>query len=113
MTLLVYRHIALLSYSIALPCFFAALPNFCCSTSALLDCSAAAWRRRSVAGLAVREARLQEWVARDMLRAGIVALASPAAASHSAEMLSLLRDILLQYLTTSLHPRQVPPRCCS
>ena len=58
-------------------------------------------------GLAAREGRLQKWVARDMLRGGIVALASPAAASHSAEMLSLLRDILLQYLTTSPHPRQV------
>lgn len=63
-----------------------------------------------MAGLAQRDARLQEWVARDMLRAGIVALASPAAASHSAEMLSLLRDILLQYLTTSPHPRQVRAR---
>ena len=63
--------------------------------------------RRSMAGLAQRDTRLQEWVARDMLRGGIVALASPAAASHSAEMLSLLRDVLLQYLTTSPLPRQV------
>ena len=61
-----------------------------------------------MACLAVREPRLQEWVARDMLRGAVVALASPAAASHSAEMLSLLRDILLQYLTTSPHTRQVP-----
>ena len=53
----------------------------------------------------------QEWAGTQLLQAGLQALASPAAAPHQAEVLQLLRLILVQQLASAPGPRQVPPTC--
>jgi len=56
---------------------------------------------------AQREPRLQGWVGTTMLRSGIVAIANSAASYYGAEVLGLLRDILVQQLNSQPGPSQV------
>jgi len=63
---------------------------------------------RHVVEYAQREPRLQGWVGTTMLRGGIVAIANSAASYYGAEVLGLLRDILVQQLNSQPGPSQVP-----
>ena len=66
---------------------------------------------RHVVEYAQREPRLQGWVGTTMLRGGIVAIANSAASYYGAEVLGLLRDILVQQLNSQPGPSQVPSWC--
>ena len=56
--------------------------------------------------IAPREQRLRLWVGTAMLRAGIVAYANAAASYHGADVIGLLRDILIQQLDSQPGPAQ-------
>jgi hypothetical protein len=74
--------------------------------AALTDALCAA---RRFTEFAPREQRLRTWVGTVMLRAGIVAFANAAASYHGADVLGLLRDILVQQLDSQPGPAQARP----
>ena len=73
-----------------------------------LACCADWWivYARRITEFAPREQRLRTWVGTVMLRAGIVAFANAAASYHGADVLGLLRDILVQQLDSQPGPAE-------